>query len=397
MLFFFFIVLITTLLYAQQDSIIRPPVDVNFLFNYYEQDGDHSAVTGGEGTQRLIDRSSILVIKVPLDSFRSMHAHGGLNTYSSASTDRIDTRMSSASSKDSRARLYLGYMWSKKGKPWEMFAEGGASIESDYTSTSLQYRYARRSAKNDWEWSAGIHAFFDTWVVYVADEFRGTARASVPDDKRRSINLALAYSRVINRRMQGLISLEPSWQQGLLATPFHRVFVQNDPLAFVERLPANRWKLPLAARLNAFVGGSLVLRGSYRYYWDSFGIQAHTLSLKAPIKFGNFVSLAPGYRWHRQSAARYFLPKGQHLSSSPFFTSDFDLSAFTSHRLSGQLAIRPLYGVGRFKLFSKKKHSLDTISLSYHRFFRSDGLEAWWLGVDLGFVIYQNPLKNTER
>ncbi|MFK7971912.1 MAG: DUF3570 domain-containing protein, partial [Bacteroidia bacterium] len=225
--------------------------------------------------------------------------------------------------------------------------------------------------------------------VYVPDELRGSTRANVPTDKRRTVNLAFTYSRVINRRMQGLLAFEPSWQQGLLATPFHRVFVQNDSLPFIERLPGNRFKLPISARLNAFIGGSLVLRGQLRYYWDSFGIQAQTASLKVPVKLGNYVTIAPSYRWHRQSAARYFLPYGEHLSSSTFFTSDYDLSALSSQRLGIQASIRPLYGIGRFRFFSQKKHKLKSLDISYNRFWRSDGLIAYWIGLDLGFSFSQ--------
>lgn len=377
-----------TLLSAQNDTINRPPVDIHFLFHYYEQDGVHSAVTGGEGTQQLTDRSSLIVVKAPIDSFRAVHAHGGQNTYSSASTDRIDSRLSSASSKDTRARMYLGYSWTERNKPWTWYVEGGGSIESDYTSTSLQLRYSRRSINNDWEWSIGLNSFFDTWVVYVPDELRGTARANVPTDKRRSFNLSFAYIRVLNRRMQALFSFEPSYQSGLLATPFHRTFFENDPLAFVESLPGNRWKLPLSARAHVFVSPLLVLRGQYRYYWDSFGIQAHSISLKAPVKLGNYLSIAPAYRWHSQTAARYFRPFAKHVQGNPFFTSDYDLSAFSSHQISIHGTWNPLYSISKFKFLSKNYYHLESIDLSYNRFIRSDGLTSFWMGIDLGFSLH---------
>ncbi|MFK7970897.1 MAG: hypothetical protein AB8F95_11045, partial [Bacteroidia bacterium] len=163
MRFFIAILLLTafaTAAFAQTDTTVRKPdIDVHFLLNYYEQDGVHSAVTGGEGTQELQDRSSLVVVKAPLDSFRTLHVHGGQNTYSSASTDRIDTRMSSASRKDTRARLYVGYGWTERNKPWEALVEAGGSIESDYTSTSIRASYTRHSLKKNWDWSVGIQSF----------------------------------------------------------------------------------------------------------------------------------------------------------------------------------------------------------------------------------------------
>src|SRR5690606_36903377 len=40
--------------------------EVDLLFSYYKQDGQHAAVTGGEGTEALTDASSSLVVRMPL-------------------------------------------------------------------------------------------------------------------------------------------------------------------------------------------------------------------------------------------------------------------------------------------------------------------------------------------
>ncbi|MEM6803700.1 MAG: hypothetical protein AAF696_20010, partial [Bacteroidota bacterium] len=89
----------------KQDSTFQlkeGEVDVNFLFNYYKQDGIHAAVTGGKGTEELEDQDVSMIVIVPLDTLTNLDVKVGFNHYSSASTDRIDSRLSTASAKDNR-------------------------------------------------------------------------------------------------------------------------------------------------------------------------------------------------------------------------------------------------------------------------------------------------------
>jgi len=53
--------------YAQQQVIPEDP-EINFLFNYYEQEGNHSAVTGGIGTEALTNMAPMIQVNVPIDS-----------------------------------------------------------------------------------------------------------------------------------------------------------------------------------------------------------------------------------------------------------------------------------------------------------------------------------------
>ena len=120
-----------------RDSLSAPlPVDVNFLFNYYEQEGDHSAVTGGIGTQELKDREARITALIPLDSSTRIQVQAHINNYTSASTDRIDSRLSSASLKDNHATIILGYEQQHLVKGYTWGVSAGYGIESDYISSS---------------------------------------------------------------------------------------------------------------------------------------------------------------------------------------------------------------------------------------------------------------------
>ncbi|MEO0472311.1 MAG: DUF3570 domain-containing protein, partial [Bacteroidota bacterium] len=270
--------------FCQTDSVRRQPIDANFLFHYYEQDGIHSAVTGGNGTEELTDRAGHLVLHIPIDTAQSLDISTAINTYTSASTDKIDSYVSSASRKDSRFYLQLGYNQIVRKNPLKQWGiGGGVSVESDYISTSVRGYWSQESADGNTEWGLNLQAFFDTWIVIFPEELRAPGLASVPTDRRRSFNLAASWSRVINQRLQASLSGELIIQQGLLSTPFHRVYFQDESLR-IEKLPGWRVKTPLGLRLNYFATDLLVLRGYYRFYSDSFGLLAHTFSLETPIK-----------------------------------------------------------------------------------------------------------------
>ena len=44
--------------FSQDDK----PIEIDFLLNYYEQDGDNSAVTGGRGTEELSNIGTKIII-----------------------------------------------------------------------------------------------------------------------------------------------------------------------------------------------------------------------------------------------------------------------------------------------------------------------------------------------
>ena len=79
--------------------------EVNFVSGYYHQDGNHSAVTGGIGTEKLSDFANTIELKVSKYDSRlrknSIAFELGIDHYTSASSDKIDPHtISSASSPD---------------------------------------------------------------------------------------------------------------------------------------------------------------------------------------------------------------------------------------------------------------------------------------------------------
>src|SRR5687768_12615564 len=82
---------------------------IQLVYSHYLQNGNHSAVTGGTGTERLTIYSPDITIRQQVDSFRSFSINTGVDVISSASTDNIDFVVSSASRLDNHIYLNAEY------------------------------------------------------------------------------------------------------------------------------------------------------------------------------------------------------------------------------------------------------------------------------------------------
>ena len=361
-------------------------IEIDFLSGYYQQDGNNGAVTGGIGTEELTDISNIIVVKVPIDSINSFTVSGGADYYTSASTDNIDNNVSSASSKDLRAYTNLTYQRKNLKKGQTIGARLGFSAEYDYTSFSGGLSYAKEFNEGNSELSLSGQVFIDNWDLIYPTELRG--EVSLPGSGRQSYNLQIGFAQVINKRLQMLVSLDAIYMKGLLSTPFHRVYFADQNNPDIERLPSSRLKLPLGVRLNYFPFDNFVVRSYYRFYWDDFGIKAHTMSLETPIKLGNSVTISPFYRYNTQTSADYFAPFEVHTSTDAFYTSDYDLSDLSSHKFGMGFKYSPVYGIGRVKVpFSKKLFMFKSVELRSAYYKRSTGLDAFIVSLGLSFGI----------
>jgi hypothetical protein len=363
--------------------------EVNFISSYYTQDGDNSAVTGGKGTEKLNDIAT--TIDVHISKFdKKNHKHSlvaeiGVDSYTSASSDKIDPNtVTSASYQDVRVYPSFNYTFENEEKNYNLHAGISGSAEFDYTSIGVNAGFTKLSKDKNREFSIKGMAFFDTWKVILPVELRNNPsdnEASHLDSKpRTSYNLGLALSQVINKEFQIALLADLGYQQGLLATKFNRVYFQEDPLVVKsEKLPDTRLKIPFGLRANYFLGDNIVLRSYYRYYWDDWGINSHTISFEPSFKFSPFNSISIPYRFYTQSAADYFKPYQQHSILDELYTSDYDLSKFNSHMIG--LSYRVLdSGNGIFHI--KRINSLE---LRYGYYTRDNGLNSHIITLALKF------------
>lgn len=381
------LLLLSLQIQAQQDGTRKRrigPVQVDILSTYYQQDGNHSPVTGGQGTEKLNDIANKIILVMQVESVSTLTINTHFNHYSSASTDRINSVLSSASAVDSRTQVDIGYQRQIPKLNMSAGFHGGTSIESDLVSAFGGFNVKRSFRSNNITLGVAANAYFDTWVIIFKEELRDVGPQYIKTDKRRSFDLSFTYTQVLNRRAQAQVMLDMVYQRGLLSTPFHTVFL-TDSTRTLEVLPEDRFKLPIGFRLNYFVTDFMILRGYYRFYWDSWGLLANTISLEVPLKIPGPFTVYPFYRFHTQQGADYFRPYMQHSTESIYHTSDYDLSSLHSHKYGMGIRYSPIYGKLKKNRGNGKATRLRRIELRGMHYLRSDGLKAFMLTANIGF------------
>ena len=158
--------------------------------------------------------------------------------------------------------------------------------------------YAINSKNENHQLKISGTAYYDKWKLIYPLELRkygGPELLSV--DVKHLYDLSLTLTSVLNKRMRASLIVEGVYQNGLLSTPFHRVYF-TDSTDYIEILPKQKFKIPVGLQWAVYLSDFAIARAYYRYYWDSFGIQAHTAELELPLKLGGAFRLTPFYRFH---------------------------------------------------------------------------------------------------
>lgn len=346
--------------------------EVNFVSSYYKQDGNNSAVTGGIGTEHLTDFATTIDVKLSrYDHRRRRHtltAELGVDVYSSASSDKIDPNtISSASSGDQRIYPSITYAIANEENGSTVSVNGSVSAEYDYFSKGLNLGWAKLSKDKNREFSAKGQVYLDTWTVILPIELRSGSNLK-GNKPRNTYSASFSLSQVITRRLQVLLLADVAYQKGQLATLYHRTYF-TDGSHRVEHLPDSRFKLPLGVRLNYFLGDRFIIRSYYRYYTDTWGLQAHTAEIETPVKITPFFSVSPFYRYYTQQGVKYFAKYEQHNLNEEYYTSDYDLSKLSSNMVGMGIRYAPPGGVAGIS-------KMNALELRYGHYHRSTGLNA---------------------
>lgn len=347
-------------------------IDVDFLLSYYDQSGEHSAVTAGTGTEDQQVLSPVILVGWAVSDDWSLRADLGVDQITAASVDAIDTEVSSASRVDQRAFTDLTAT-RRVGERSTVSYTLGISNEYDYQSLSGAVGYTLDLNERNTTLAVRLRHYEDTVKLYDID---GVNRG---DDSRRTTDLAVTVTQVLGPRTVGSIEVDSTYQTGFLSTPFHEVALRPPGGAEVrvaERLPDSRRRVALGLSLDQAFGRSVVQKLNYRFYDDDWGIRAHTIAAETHFRLpiATETRVFPILRYHQQSASDYFGPTGSFTGREDFFTSDWDLAEITTTKygigLSGSAPAGQTWRLGlrryeaRFTLFSRDD-GLDGMTASF--------------------------------
>ena len=385
-------------------------IEVDILSSYYSQDGENAAVSGGLGTEELTDATGTIIVSIPLNEDDVLIIDAGVSAYTSASSSNVGpfdgnnaadpfVASSGASSADTWANFTTSYSHTSDDRNQIWSALASVSAEYDYFSVGFGGSYTKLFNERNTELSIKGSVYLDSWNAIYPTELRsfapngnGLANGLFLDntitgnidynpiftpfknENRNSYNLGVGFSQILHKKVQGFLSLDLVQQQGLLSTPFQRVyfadvadsFIENFQLAdAVEQLPDSIFKIAFGGRLHWYLSDRFVLRTFYRYYSDNWGLNSHTANIELPIKLTDKFTVYPSFRYYQQTASNYFRPYETALSTEEFYTSDFDLSKYVANQFG--------LGVSYTDIFTKArvwKFGLKRIDLKFYKYDR---------------------------
>jgi len=200
------------------------------------------------------------------------------------------------------------------GEPTFIFGDNRLSIqgsysgESDYISRGVAINYSRDFNEKNTTLNVGWSHDFDTiekgnspyGQLFQDDNGNPIDLKKDADDFIVGINQLLSPKTVLTA------NFEMGYENGYLGDPY-KGFLFYDGTAGPENVPNQRVKEIAYVQLTHFftrLNGSV--EGSYRFYHDSYGIFAHTVSLAWYQKIGKYVTLSPSFRYYTQSAADFY-------------------------------------------------------------------------------------------
>lgn len=210
------------------------------------------------------------------------------------------------------------------------------------------YRY---STENDY-WSNGgvLNATFDlaenntTLGLSVFGSNDTVGRSGDPDflKPQRSIGGRASWTQVLDVKSLLALSWESTRVTGYQSSPYRFVAVGGDgtcagtaQLCIPESHPNERIRNAAIARVRRALSEHTSLGLEYRYYFDDWGVQSHTMGPDFAWVVADRDRLNLGYRYYTQNDADFYSARYLQLSTTTrYVTRDRELSALYSNRVT---------------------------------------------------------------
>ena len=209
--------------------------------------------------------------------------------------------------------------------------------EPDYTANSFSFDVSQESFGGMTTTSLGFTRGSDTVGKHNAPEFADTAR---------HWQYRFGLTQILTKTWIASANFEAIADDGYLQSPYRvaRVFGAAVP----ERDPRTRSSRAMKFRLLGDLGHRDAVHADYRYFYDTWGIKAHTTELGYSRYFGDAI-LADAYlRYYTQTHALFYSDNAQ--QETTYVSRNRQLSTFNSIGLGGKLAYTVRKVPGRYEV-----------------------------------------------
>ncbi len=297
---------------APADAAVLPEDRADALYHRYE---------GGGVT---VDGPSLLVRKKFGDWF-SASANYYVDMVSSAS---IDVLTQASPYKETRRQASIAADM-LQGKTQYSLAYTN-SDENDYTANTASFDLSQDMFGDLTTVSFG---FSRAW-----DEVRRNGDPEFKESVDRW-SYRLSLSQIVTPTLMMGLRYETITDSGFLNNPY-RSARYVDPTAAAgfawepEVYPHTRTSNAVALTADYFLWYRAAIHGMYRYYTDTWGVDADTLRLGYTHPIGERWILEAAYRWYDQSAADFYSDLFPYANSQNFLGRDKELSTFQSQMVT---------------------------------------------------------------
>jgi len=204
------------------------------------------------------------------------------------------------------------------------------SDESDYTANTASFDLSQDIFGDLTTVSFGFSQGWDEVRKNGDDAFEETV------DRR---NYRFGLQQIVTPRLMAGLNYEVITDEGFLNNPYRSVRYLDETSARgfsyqPELYPHTRTSNAIAINARYFLPYRAAIHGEYRFYTDTWGIDANTVSLGYTHPWGKRWIFEAGYRWYDQSAADFYSDLFPRADAQNFLARDKELSTFTSHMFS---------------------------------------------------------------
>jgi opacity protein-like surface antigen len=183
----------------------------------------------------------------------------------------------------------------------------------------------------------------------------------------------LSLTQVISKKLIMSFALEAITDEGYLNNPYRTVRFLDPTVARGysyqgEVYPNTRTSSAFAIRGNYYLEHRAALHAGYRYFSDTWGIEANTLELGYTWPYNDDWLFEFTYRFYDQGSADFYSDLFPYQDAQNFLARDKELSTFTSHTLgvgAGYEFVKA--GSGLIKR-ARVNLNLDLINFEYQDF-----------------------------
>ncbi len=145
-------------------------------------------------------------------------------------------------------------------------------------------------------------------------EFDGEREGGGSSDSKEVLDVVLGVTQVLDRVTLLRLNYSFNRSSGYLNDPYKIISLvegrggtsPGEPVDYLyESRPDSRTKHALYAEARRYLSGH-TLRLAYRYFWDNWGIESHTVDFWYRLPLRNGHALQPHVRWYRQSEADFY-------------------------------------------------------------------------------------------